>query len=144
MSRGLETMILGSLLTEAFKDGTRKPVRTPRPASQDIATLRAAAIRYAGPAPFAPGDLVTPRADSPLKDAGRPHIVIEVDPTPESFRTPVVHGDPNAASFGARRDLRVAVVCDCEHGEVVAHWVESWHFEPFTLPGEASAPNEAA
>jgi hypothetical protein len=133
---------LGALAARSLDRAAQ--ARPKRPASADIETLKAAAVRYFGPAPFEPGDLVTPRADSPLKDAGRPHIVLEVDPMPQSFRTPIVHGDPNASIFGARRDLRVAVVCDCEHGEVVAHWVESWHFEPFMLPGETVAPSEAA
>jgi hypothetical protein len=142
MSRGIESMILGSLLGEVMKDPTiRMPRRPKRPASADVAALRAAADRFNGPNPFKPGDLVTPRADSPLKGVGRPHIVLEIDPAPVSNRVPAFHGDANQSDFGARRDIRVASVCDCDHGEIATHWAESWHFEVYV---EVVAENAAA
>ncbi|POR42533.1 hypothetical protein [Methylobacterium sp. V23] len=139
MSRGIESMILGSILGEALKDNTRTINRPKRPVSDDIATLRAASERFSGHNPFKAGDLVTPRADSPIKQAGRPHIVLEVDPAPVANRVPTLHGDANRSDFGARRDMRVASTCDCDHGEIATHWVESWMFEAFVEVAPESA-----
>lgn len=114
-----------------------------RPLAQDIATLKAAAERYAAPTSFVAGDLVTPRADSPLKNIGRPHIVLGVHLG--GYRNSDI-ADPTHVDhvrFDAKLDIRVASVCDCPHGEVTAFWEESWMFEPWVAPAEASEPAAA-
>ncbi len=118
--------------------------RSARPAEQDVAALMAAADRYLSPVAFEPRQLVTPRADSMLKDAGKPHVVLEIG-APGSNRfvqsSPKDVGSPN---FGARLDMRVASTCSCDHGEILAHWVESWMFEPWTPSVRADVSESAA
>ena len=134
---------LGTFLGALAASGigrTAKPSPA-RPVAQDIETLTAAAMRYAGPTPFKPGDLVTPRADSPLENAGRPHIVLEAPANP--FRE-FVAMDPKSVDhvrYGAKLDIRVGSTCNCPHGEVRAFWEESWMFEPYVAvetPGDAA------
>ena len=47
----------------------------------DIMELRQAAQRRAAPSPFKVGDIVTPRADAPIRDHGVPHIVVSAHQT---------------------------------------------------------------
>jgi len=117
--------------------------RAKRPIEQDIATLKAVAERYTAPNPFKPGDLVTPRADSPLKNVGRPYVVLELA---ETINTHLPMVDPHHVDhirFGAKLDIRVASVCDCPHGEVTAYWEEGWMFEPYAPPAAAVEPAAA-
>jgi len=90
--------------------------------------------RYAAGCAFAPGDLITPRADSNLEGAGLPHIVLDVV-APDQAK-PRMTGDPNDASFGARIDVRYARLVSAPAGEtmVIAFWEESWKFEPYRGP----------
>ncbi|SFG65553.1 hypothetical protein [Methylobacterium gossipiicola] len=128
----------------AGADAAKKAAHLPkRPLAQDIATLKAAAERYEAPNPFEPGDLVTPRADSPLKGIGRPRIVLELM---ERIDADLAVTDPNHVDhprFGAKLDIRVASVCDCPHGEVTASWEEGWMFEPYTPPAETGEQDPA-
>lgn len=132
---------LGDFLA-AFAGASARPSAgcAKRPIAEDVAKLKAAAERYSQPLPFAVGDLVTPRADSPLEKVGRPHIVLALDA--EGYRDRVVANPEhvNNLRFDAKLDMRVASVCDCPHGEVTAYWEESWMFEPWTSPAEASEP----
>lgn len=94
-----------------------------------IATLRETFARYSAPCPFKPGDLVTPRKGCGYKDAGVPHIVLEV------AENPIRVFDINTAvrscstDFGERLDIRV--VSHCKSGDLVAFWQESWRLEPY-------------
>lgn len=132
--------ILGALAASRIGEGkSSTPKRT---AAQDIETLKAAAVRYAGPTAFKPGDLITPRADSPLGSVGRPHIVLEVPVCPNREFIAVDPKHVDHTRYGAKLDIRVASTCDCDHGEVRAFWEESWMFEPYVET--AKAPSEAA
>lgn len=128
---------LGALAASRIGVGDKPSLK--RPVADDIATLRAAAARYALTDPFKPGDLVTPRADSPLANAGRPHIVLEAPeyPSREFVATDPKHVD--SQRYGAKLDIRVASVCDCDHGEVRPYWEESWMFEPYVEQAAESA-----
>lgn len=107
--------------------------------TEACSSLRAAFERYDGPVPFKTGDFVTPRADSNVKDAGKPHVVLDVMARPEpDFVHASGSQDTCSNTFGSRRDIRVASLT---HGRVCAYWVESFCFEPYALPG---APLSAA
>ena len=134
--------VLGAIAASGI--GRAKGDAPKRTIAQDIETLKAAAVRYSGPTAFKPGDLVTPRADSPLENAGRPHIVLEA---PEYPGREFVAMDPkhvDSPRYGAKLDIRVASTCNCGHGEVRAYWEESWMFEPYAETAVApEAPSEA-
>jgi hypothetical protein len=80
--------------------------------------------------PFRLGDLVTPRVGAPLRDAGKPHIVVEVNPSAQ----PHFAGDEggwHAASFGER--LTIRVMC-WNGGRYVCFWNPAWMHEKFAIP----------
>ncbi|MBY0256924.1 hypothetical protein [Methylobacterium sp.] len=135
--------ILGAIA--ASRIGGGKSSAPKRTTAQDIETLKAAAVRYLGPTVFKVGDLITPRADSPITQVGAPHIVLEVR---EDFPIrPMEATDPKHVDlerFGAKLDIRVASVCGFEHGEVRPFWEESWMFDPYVAPVDAETPSEAA
>jgi hypothetical protein len=106
---------------------------------QKLAILEDVSKLYFTPAEtrFKPGDLVTPMARSIYDGHGEPHVVLEtrrrtdgegaVDTSihPGSDRVKV-----GGVSYGQRLDLRVAAIDD-DAGKLVAHWVESFVFEPW-------------
>lgn len=120
---------LGALAASGI--GRTKGDAPKRTASQDIETLKAAAIRYASPTAFKPGDLITPRPDSPLENTGRPHIVLEVQALPNHEFVAFDPKHVDHTRYGAKLDIRVASTCNCAHGEVRAFWEESWMFEAY-------------
>ena len=90
-----------------------------------IARMREVAAKIASPSPFGVGDLVTPCAWAATRGAGEPHIVVEIG----TFgRATGGHTEPGAVSYGAILDMRVLSI---SRDDVVAHWVESWQFEPY-------------
>ena len=104
-----------------------QPEAAPRPIrSAQVATLKEAFAQY-GLTPFAPGDLVTPRKGYGIRDAGEPHIVMEV--AAEPWRT--FEGTHASNSFGARLDIRVACVSSPGGNMVAAFWAESWMYERY-------------
>lgn len=147
MSRGVNLLeMLASVAgpNATIHTGEPKPKLT---VEESVAALKAAAKRYAAPIPFKRGDLVTTRADSTLKNAGQPSIVLWINPEPDCDLTPSDSNNPGSPNFGARYDMRVARLCDCDHGEVLPHWVESWMFEPYVAPEpqpDAEVPASAA
>lgn len=133
-------MLLGALISGALQDAATKAERkAPRPLAEDLATLQAASDRFQRGLTFEPGQLVTPRADSGIRDVGRPHIVLDVEPEASTSKG----GEVGTSGFGRRLDMRVACTCACDHGEIQAHWVESWMFDPWTPPADAAAPAPA-
>ena len=135
--------LLGALAASRI-GGTAKQ-QPERPVARDIEALKAAAVRYVGPTSFTVGELVTPRADSPLAQAGTPHIVLEVSEYPIRTMETLDPRHVDLQRFGAKLDIRVASVCGCEHGEIRPFWEESWMFEPYAEPAAASeAPSESA
>lgn len=122
--------LLGGFGGADFED---KP-EAPRPLPEAIiANLREVQARYAEPCPFKPGDIVTPRAGSSLRNAGEPHIILEVLETPHITLArdydPTISG---SSSFGQRLDVRFAAL----YGENYApFWGESWMFETYTGEG---------
>lgn len=148
MSRGVNLLeILASVAdpNATIQTGETKPKPT---LEESIAALKGAAKRYAAPIPFKRGDLVTPRAGSTLKNAGQPAIVLTINLEPDFDLTPSDKNVPGSHDFGARYDMRVARMCDCGHGEILPHWVESWMFEPYVAPEQpqpdAEVPASAA
>jgi hypothetical protein len=98
--------------------------KTPRPLHEaQIATLREVFADYRKP-PFRAGDLVTPRRGCDMRHEGEPHMVLEMRPDAE----PRFMDDSGACTNGVRLDMRVGSLND---GDYVAHWVESWLFEPY-------------
>jgi hypothetical protein len=97
-----------------------------------IARLREVAAAYAAGCRFKVGDIVTPRASANIKGAGGPMIVVEVrTDIPRNFVAPDPH-DVGSQAFGGRLDIRtISLRGDC----IIAHWNESWQFEPYTGPG---------
>lgn len=77
--------------------------------------------------PFKVGDLVTPRANSTIKGAGYPHVVIEVI-DPKLVFSP--RHAPSDINFGQRVDIRV--MCHVQDETVASYWGESWQYEPYT------------
>ena len=98
-----------------------------------VARLREFAALYSAPNPFKVGDLVTPRANSPIKDAGDPHLVVEVLDTPRW----VYEGTPYSSTFGLRMTIRIAQVGD--HG-AACYWGEHHNYELYT--GDGSRPGD--
>lgn len=100
----------------------------PRPLHEaQIMELQGAFEAFDKGCPFKPGDLVTPRTNSPYTHAGEPHIVLEVADQP--FR--ILGNDVQETSntkFGSRLDVRVAIV---EDGMIIPFWQESWQLEAY-------------
>lgn len=90
-----------------------------------IARMREVAAKVASPNPFSVGDLVTPCAWASIKGAGDPHIVVEVGTLGRATNG---NTEPGSVAYGAVLDMRVLSV---SRDSVVAHWVESWMFEPY-------------
>jgi hypothetical protein len=92
-----------------------------------IMRLREFAARDSRDCPFSVGDIVTPRRDGIFNGSGDPQIVVET-------RLPAhtLLGAPGHPLFGARCDMRVAHIFD---DMVVASWVDSTHYEPYTGEG---------
>lgn len=77
---------------------------------------------------FKPSDIVMPRKDSPYREAGHPHIVLEVNENPSLDMSAE---DNSVMHYGARLDIRVAVLKP-ERGGTFAlapFWTESWQYD---------------
>lgn len=119
----------------------REPEKPESPPEVLCATLRETLASFSAGCPFKPGDLVTPRANSDLRGAGRPQIVLEVLATPvRNFHVVEDQNDVASAAFGSRIDVRIARE---SHGEIVANWTESWKLEPYYGPGSEPAQQAA-
>lgn len=92
-----------------------------------IMRLKEAADRYIAGNPFKVGDIVTPRPGMNVAGAGKPHVVIAVRADPQ----PVWDGEPGSNAHGMCFDIRVASISG-RPDRVMAHWCESWSFQPFT------------
>ncbi|MBS7703260.1 hypothetical protein [Chelatococcus asaccharovorans] len=88
-----------------------------------IATLREVYERYRAPCPFKPGDLVTPRKGMAMRGEGKPHLVVATQDGTYHW-----NGETSTRGYGARLDMRTIKMYDTN---VVAHWDESWMFEPY-------------
>lgn len=102
-----------------------------------VASLRETCDRYVRGNPFKVGDLVTARKGFNVKGGGDPHIVVELvgdamAPPPRFVGDESAHGK---SFYGARLDIRVAHI---SRGQMIMHWAESWQYEPYALPVEAS------
>lgn len=81
---------------------------------------------------FKVGDLCQPKPGGHAHGNSRPHLVVEVLAEPIFYAPQAAEAHSETPSFskcwGQRLDMRVIHVGD---GEVHAHWVESWAFEPW-------------
>lgn len=103
----------------------------PIPEAQ-IAILREMHALYVAPCRFKPGDIITPRPGS-YKDAGEPHIVLEVREEPiRNFDISANHSEAFSNAYGVKLDIRVALL---QGDRVEAYWQESWRHDPYTGPG---------
>lgn len=91
-----------------------------------IKRMRDYRARHDAGCPFSPGDLVTPRKDSAVRDAGDPYLVLAVISDP---RFHFESGELGSNTFGMRVDMRVA--SSTPDGCIAALWVESVDFEPY-------------
>lgn len=105
------TIPLADLLAKA-KVHAAAATRRPLPEAQ-VMTLNEVFAAYSKPCPFKPGDIVTPRKTSRYSDVGMPHVVLEVAETPiRNFVATEDLSDITSSAFGARLDIRVALVTD--------------------------------
>lgn len=89
-----------------------------------VARLKEFGDRFSRGCPFKVGDIVTARRDATYKNAGQPHLVLEVEPLPRNLEA-----DSASQSYGAVHDMRVASF----YGEAIAiHAVESVYFEAYS------------
>lgn len=110
-----------------FLRGEKRPA--PPIDEAQIAELREIADRYRRPCPFEVGDLVMPRANSPIFPKDRPWLVVSV-----RVHAPYVFGGneaPSSMAFGNKVDFRAIVLSGHDNGSYVAFWNESWQFEPY-------------
>lgn len=91
-----------------------------------VEILKTTAPRFTAPNPYKVGDFVTPRKDGYLKNAGEPHLIVEVA---DDF--PRVLDRCGTPSFGIRPTIRIANVDG--GGDVVAHWADHAEFDPYPL-----------
>ena len=108
-----------------------------------IARLREAAERFSPrrgiePFPFKVGDLVTPRKDSPLINAGEPHLVVEVNPNALPDFGNASYGD---IAWGMRPQIRCISIVHGNRTEeaLAAFWEEASYFQPYVGPAGDAA-----
>lgn len=81
--------------------------------------------------PFQPGQLVTIRPGSNLRQTGEPHIVLETIPDAQPQLYPTNdHGSP---TYGQRLSVRVMCLAG-DNESYLAWWVEAQQLEPYTGP----------
>lgn len=90
----------------------------------ELERLRAAYA--AGPAPYAVGDYVTPRAGVNLRGGGQPHLVVEVRRTADALRR--CDAEISDADFAGALTLRMGRY-NGRYG--ACFWVEAWQVEPW-------------
>lgn len=121
----MRIMDLSELLAD--RDEEKKPSILPE---AKVMELRAALERYERlNCQFNIGDLVTPRANSPLHGAGDPHIIAEI------FYDPLRISDGNAGKFGCHGKYDVRIIAASEDGTIIPFMAESWMLEPYTGEG---------
>ena len=117
-------MSLSAIDISALFPGARESDPQPIDPEAAIMRLREAGERYldayTGPR-FKVGDIITPYADSSLKNAGEPHLVIASRAAAFDFS-----GAPGTSEYGMNSDIRVLSLM---LGSIVAHWVESSTFK---------------
>lgn len=120
-------------LSELFADRDEEKKSSILPEAK-IMELRAALERYERlSCQFKVGDLVTPRANSPLVGAGNPHIIAEV------FYNPVRFSNGDASKFGCHGKYDVRIITVHDDGDVIPFMAESWMLEPYTGEGAGFA-----
>lgn len=89
-----------------------------------IERIMEAAARIAAGNIFRIGDLVTIRKDAPIRGAGKPHLVINID-----LDAPLYQGEMGGWSHAVRHDVTVLSI----HGDhVVPHLVPFWMLEAYS------------
>lgn len=91
-----------------------------------IERLREVSARIAAGNPFKPGDLVTVRKDAPVKGAGKPHLVIEID-----HEAKLCQGEVGNWTGATRHDV---IVLSVTGGDIAPHTVPHWMLERYTGP----------
>lgn len=89
-----------------------------------IARLRENCEHYQHSQLFSIGDLVTPRKGVGLRDAGEPHILVEIDATIARQWASM----PGSTAWGMRPTHRIMKIDD---DTAMVHWVEAWTLEPY-------------
>jgi hypothetical protein len=91
-----------------------------------IARLREAADRYNAINPYEIGDIITPRADAPMKGVGQPHLVVKVS------RVGDFMADRQKKAGTWEASTRFDTICLCIMRGVIAPFaVSSWLMEPW-------------
>ncbi|MGN6539145.1 MAG: hypothetical protein ACTHKQ_25890 [Mesorhizobium sp.] len=89
-----------------------------------IERLKEVAARIAAGNKFKVGDIVTVRKDAPVKGAGKPHLIIEIDKD-----APRYQGTVGNWPFAVRHDvILISVVGD----SIAPHAVPFWALEAFS------------
>jgi hypothetical protein len=124
-----------AILTAAIlaKDERQRAGRS----ADDVLRLTVALSRYLNPVKFNVGDFITPVAGYGVNGAGKPHIVVEINPYSEPC---FAAGEVGTTTYGLRPDLRVLEI----RGDFVASfWVESWRYDPWVSLAPATTGQSA-
>lgn len=115
-------MNLAQLLADMDdKPRSSKPAILPEAA---IERLKETALRIAAGNPFKVGDIVTIRADAPMQGAGKPRLVIGINP--EGFPC----GEKESGQWGTAITYDVSFIwTDGEH--ILPHVAPHWMLEPY-------------
>ena len=116
---------LSSMGSSGGAESRRGEEHTSLPLEQCLAALRDQAARMQLPCPYKAGDLITVRAGTDVKGAGKPHIVVEV------LAEPVTD---TKAEAGSNQFLRTYSMRVCHfHGDsLTVHAVDHSCFETWT------------
>ena len=106
----------------SMEDDDRNEVSEGLPEAQ-IARLRETSERILFGNTFKPGDLVTVRKDAPIKGAGKPHLVIEID-NDANLRG----GELGNWTYATRHNV---VVLSVNGGDIVPHTAPHWMLEHY-------------
>lgn len=101
--------------------------------------LKEALPRFQRACPFKVGDLITPYPDAPVRGAGDPHLVIDVEPEAEEVFAEF-EGLPGLHS--AKFDIR-ALFLSTDRATLHPIWSESAWYEPYPSAASRAAPTEA-
>jgi len=109
----------------SMEDDDRNEVFEGLPEAQ-IARLRETSERILFGNTFKPGDLVTVRKDAPIKGAGKPYLVIQIDTDADLHA-----GDLGNWTYATRFNVITIFI---SNGDIVPIAAPHWMLEPYAEP----------
>lgn len=121
----MQAIELGELLAKAASESQQRESQRPFPLEEaQIMELRRLNKEFQKGCPYKVGDLVTPRKCAGLRNAGKPHIVVEVFDEP--VRMTAECGSPHHLS---KMEMRTMAFSDADN---ICVWAgEAWLYEPY-------------